>query len=136
MGDRLKRVCRRDGNRSLSSSDENVKRTGCSDGFRELFAVRCLGDRFLGDLYFVRCEASGRQDVRGQNSLRIGCPAREDGELRCYFKNSSLHTAGAALSSLRRDIANHGETVVEFNTLPQITSRIANTGRTIYDVAE
>jgi hypothetical protein len=60
----------------------------------------------------------------------------KDGELRCYFKNSSLHAAGVALSSLRRDIANHGETVVEFDALPKITSRIAKTGRVIFDVVE
>ena len=71
-------------------------------------------------------------DFRNQHIVAI----EKDSELRCYFKNSSLHTAGTALSSLRRDIANHGETVVEFNTLPQITSRIAKTGRTIYDVTE
>lgn len=72
------------------------------------------------------------QDSRNQHLVAI----EHDGELRCYSKNSSLHTAGATLSSLRRDIANHGETVVEFNTLPKITSRIAKSGRTIYDVAE
>ena len=71
-------------------------------------------------------------DSRNQHIVAI----EKDGELRCYFKNSSLHTAGATLSSLRRDIANHGETVIEFNTLPTITSRIAKTGRTIYDVTE
>jgi hypothetical protein len=47
-----------------------------------------------------------------------------------------LHVAGAALSSLRRDIANHGETAVEFDALPKITSRIAKTGRIIFDVVE
>ena len=71
-------------------------------------------------------------DSRNQHIVAI----EKDGELRCYFKNSSLHTAGATPSSLRRDIANHGETVIEFNTLPKITSRIAKTGRTIYDVTE
>ena len=94
MGDRLKRIRRRDGNRSLSASDEDVKRTGCSDGFRELFAVRCLGDRFLGDLYFVGCEACGRQNVRGQNPLRIGRPAREDGELRSFRLERRLEPKG------------------------------------------
>ena len=42
-------------------------------------------------------------DSRNQHIVAI----EKDGELRCYFKNSSLHTAGATLSSLRRDIANH-----------------------------
>lgn len=71
-------------------------------------------------------------DSRNQHIVAI----EKGGELRCYFKNSSLHTAGAALNSLRRDIANHGETVVEFNALPKITSRIAKSGRTIYEVTE
>ena len=71
-------------------------------------------------------------DSRNQHIVAI----EKDGELRCYFKNSSLHTAGAALSILHRNIFNHGETVVEFDTLPKITSRIAKTGRTIYDVTE
>ena len=71
-------------------------------------------------------------DSRNQHIVAV----EKDGEQRCYFKNSSMHTAGAALSSLRRDIANHGETVVKFDTLPKITGRIARTGRTIYDVTE
>ena len=71
-------------------------------------------------------------DSRNQHIISI----EKDGETRIYFKNSSLHTACAALSSLLRDIANHGETVVEFGTLPKITSRIAKTGRTIYDATE
>lgn len=71
-------------------------------------------------------------DSRNQHIVAI----EKDGELRCYFKNSSLHTACAVFSSLRRDIANHGETAVEFDALPKITSRIAKTGRTVYDVIE
>lgn len=71
-------------------------------------------------------------DSRNQHIIAI----EKDGELRCYFKNHSLHTAGAVIETLGRDIARHGETIVDFNALPKITSRTAKTGRTIYDVAE
>jgi hypothetical protein len=60
----------------------------------------------------------------------------KNGELRCYFKYSSLHTAQAVADTLRRDIARHGDDVVTFETLPLIARRIAKSGRTVYDVVE
>ena len=47
-----------------------------------------------------------------------------------------MHTAGVAFDNLRRDIARHGESVVEFNALPRIAIRTAKSGRTVYDIAE
>lgn len=70
------------------------------------------------------------KDSRNQHIVAI----EQGDELRCYFKNSSLATAGVALQSLHRDIANHGESVVEFETLPLVSVRVANSGRKIYDV--
>ena len=43
---------------------------------------------------------------------------------------------GVSTRTLRRDIARHGESVAEFETLPKIASRTAKSGRTVYDVAE
>ncbi len=57
-------------------------------------------------------------------------------ELRCFFKHYSLHIAQVAFDNLRRDLARHGESVVEFEKLPKISSRTANSGRTVRDVAE
>lgn len=71
-------------------------------------------------------------DSRNQHIVAI----EKDGDLRCYFTNASLHTACATFASLRRDIANHGESVVEFDNLPKITRRTAKSGRTIYDIAQ
>jgi hypothetical protein len=56
----------------------------------------------------------------------------KDGDLRCYFVNSSIQTAGATIDSLRRDIANHGESVIEFSALPLIASRTSKSGKTLY----
>ena len=69
-------------------------------------------------------------DSRNQHIVAI----EKDGDLRCYFKNHSIHTAGEALSSLRRDIANHGESVVNFAALPPVWVRMAKSVRRIYVV--
>lgn len=60
----------------------------------------------------------------------------KDSELRCFFKFHSLHTCNVAYDNLRRDIARHGESVIKFESFPKITSRIAKSGRIIYDVSE
>lgn len=70
------------------------------------------------------------KDSRNQHIVAI----EQGDELRCYFKSSSLATAGVTLQSLHRDIANHGESVVEFETLPLVSVRVAKSGRKIYDV--
>jgi hypothetical protein len=75
------------------------------------------------------------QDSRNQHIVAIDSGV----ELRCYFKDSSAHTAGAVADTLRRDAARFGQDVGEqanFATLPLIASRKAKSGRTIYDVAE
>ena len=69
-------------------------------------------------------------DSRNQKIVAV----EKDGELRCYFKDASLHAAGVALATLRRDIDNHGEGVVKFSTLPAISVRVARSGRKVYDV--
>ncbi|MBI2306110.1 MAG: hypothetical protein HYU78_02295 [Rhodocyclales bacterium] len=71
-------------------------------------------------------------DSRNQHLVAV----EHNGELRCYFKDSSSHTASVAFETVKRDIARHGESVVGFAELPLIVSRTAKTGRTIYDVAE
>lgn len=71
-------------------------------------------------------------DSRNQHIVAV----EHNGELRCFFKNSSLHTAQVAFDNLRRDIARHGESVAEFDALPKISVRTAKSGRTVYDVAD
>lgn len=71
-------------------------------------------------------------DSRNQHIVAV----EHNGELRCFFHNSSLHTTKVAFDNLRRDIARHGESVTEFETLPKIVSRTAKSGRMVYDVAE
>lgn len=72
-------------------------------------------------------------DSRNQHIVAI----EKEGELRCFFKNHSMHTAGIAFNNLRRDIARHSESFIKFDTLPKIASRIAKkSGRTVYDIAE
>ena len=70
------------------------------------------------------------QDSRNQHIVAI----EHNGEFRCFFTDSSLHTAGVAFENLRRDIARHGESVVDFDSLPKLTSRAGKSGRTIYDI--
>lgn len=60
----------------------------------------------------------------------------KDGVLRCYFENSSLHTCGVTLQSLRNDIANHGESVVGFDALPLIAQRTTKAGKMAFTVAK
>ena len=72
------------------------------------------------------------QDSRNQHIVAI----ENNGELRCYSKFHSAAVISATKSTLLRDIARHGETVVDFASLPLIETRIAKSGRRIYDVVE
>lgn len=72
------------------------------------------------------------RQIKDSKNQHIVAIERGD-ELRCFFKNSSLHTAQVAFDNLCRDIARHGESVAEFDTLPIISVRIAKSGRRIYD---
>ena len=58
----------------------------------------------------------------------------QDQETRCYFKYSS-QTCCVALQNLNRDIARHGQEVINFDELPVVTSRIAKSGRKVYELA-
>lgn len=72
------------------------------------------------------------QDSRNQHIVAI----EKNGELRCYSKFHSAAVISATKASLVRDIARHGETVVDFASLPLIDTRIAKSGRRIYDVVD
>lgn len=69
------------------------------------------------------------QDSRNQHIVAIEL----NGELRSFFTDSSLHTCGAVINTLRRDIARHGESVLEFSSLPLIAVRKAKSGRKVFD---
>jgi len=75
------------------------------------------------------------RQIQTENNQHV-VAIEKDGEIRCYFENASLQTAGATLESLRRDIANHGETVVDFTSLPLVSSRTAKSGKTMYSVVK
>lgn len=70
------------------------------------------------------------KDSMNQHVIAI----EKNDKLRCFFKNYSMHAAQVASDSLRRDIARHGESVVDFETLPAIYIRVSKAGKTIYDV--
>lgn len=70
------------------------------------------------------------KDFRNQHVVAI----ENDGEFRCFFRDSSLHAAQVAYDNLHRDIARHGKSVVGFGALPIISVRVAKSGRKIYGV--
>ncbi len=72
------------------------------------------------------------QDSSNQHIVAV----EHNGEFRCFFADSSLHTAGVAFENLRRDIARHGESVVEFDTLKKLAVRTGKSGCVIYDFEE
>lgn len=62
-----------------------------------------------------------------------------DTELRAYFISASLHTACTVQDTLCRDAARFGVDVGtqgEFETLPIITVRVANSGRKVYEISK
>ncbi len=51
---------------------------------------------------------------------------------RLYFKSGhGLHTACAVHQTVMRDIAHHGDSVVEFDALPLVATRINARGRRV-----
>jgi len=70
------------------------------------------------------------QDSRNQHIVAVN----RDGDMRCFFIDSSSHTASVAAENLRRDIARHGDAVLDFAALPKLRSRVAASGRVIFDL--
>lgn len=70
------------------------------------------------------------KDSRNQHIVAI----ERDGELYCWFANASMHIVDVAFAALRRDLARHGEEVVDLAALRRITRRTARSGRIVYDV--
>lgn len=61
------------------------------------------------------------QDERNQHVVLV------DG--RVYARNASLAIASATAAALRRDIARHGEAVVDLAALPVAQYRVTKAGR-------
>lgn len=71
------------------------------------------------------------QDDHNQHIVAI----ERNGELRCYFRDASLHACGNVVATLNRDITRHGEDVIgDINAMPLIVRRTAKSGRTVYAV--
>lgn len=53
-------------------------------------------------------------------------------EERMQFTSElGLHTAEYAAQNLRRDIRNHGNSVIDFNTMPVIQQRLSQKGKPV-----
>ena len=65
------------------------------------------------------------QDTQGQYLVAL----EHKGQLRCWFRNDSLHAAGVARDNLLRDMDS-----VAFDSLPLIHTKTAKSGRKLYEV--
>ena len=65
------------------------------------------------------------QDIQGQHLVAL----EHDGQLRCWFRNDSLHAAGVARENLLRDMDS-----VKWEFLPLIRVTTAKSGRKLYEV--
>lgn len=71
------------------------------------------------------------QDSQNQHVVAVEL----NGELRCYMQHASSHVISVTAETLSRDIARHGNSIVQFDTLPKITCRKSQGGKDIFDVA-
>lgn len=66
--------------------------------------------------YEIRTE----QDERNQHAVVIA----KDGQERIYSRNSSAHVISATYSALQKDLAQHGDDAVDFDSLPVAEFRV------------
>jgi hypothetical protein len=71
------------------------------------------------------------QDSNNQHVIAV----IQNDEARCFFKNSSFHIVSMAFQNLCRDIARHGDSCVDFESLPLLVERINKSGISVFDVA-
>jgi hypothetical protein len=66
-------------------------------------------------------------DERGRHAVIVTL----DGECRVFFRHDTASVAGAAYNNLRRDIARHGESVIDFVALPVANFRLTKAGKSM-----